>query len=127
MKLLPPQTPVFIAIGTTDMRKAINGLSMIVEEHFNHDLFSGNLFAFCNRRRDIIKILFCDQNGFCLWHKRLEKDRFCWPESEDDVVNISSQQLSWLLAGLDIGDAHKKLHYKQVVQVDLLNKQPVML
>ncbi len=102
MKLLPPQTPVFIAIGTTDMRKAINGLSMIVEEHFYHDLFSGNLFAFCNRRRDIIKILFWDQNGFY------------WPESEDEVVNISSQQLSWLLAGLDISDAHKKLHYKQV-------------
>lgn len=114
MKLLPPQTPVFIAVGTTDMRKAINGLSMIVEENFDHDLFSGNLFAFCNRRRDIIKILFWDQNGFCLWHKRLEKDRFYWPESEDEVVNISSQQLSWLLAGLDINDAHKKLHCKHV-------------
>lgn len=114
MKLLPQQPPVFIAIGVTDMRKAINGLSMIVEESFGHDLFSGNLFAFCNRRRDIIKILFWDQNGFCLWHKRLEKDRFCWPESEDEVVNISSQELSWLLAGLDINDAHKKLNYQQV-------------
>lgn len=114
MKLLPPQTSVFIAVGTTDMRKAINGLSMIVEENFDHDLFSGNLFAFCNRRRDIIKILFWDQNGFCLWHKRLEKDRFYWPESEDEVVNINSQQLSWLLAGLDINDAHKKLHHKHV-------------
>lgn len=114
MKLLPPQTPVFIAVGATDMRKAINGLSMIVEEHFDDDLFSGNLFAFCNRRRDIIKILFWDQNGFCLWHKRLEKDRFYWPESEDEVVNISGQQLSWLLAGLDIEDAHKKLCFNQV-------------
>ena len=88
---------------------------MIVEENFDHDLFSGNLFAFCNRRRDIIKILFWDQNGFCLWHKRLEKDRFYWPESEDEVVNISSQQLSWLLAGLDINDAHKKLNCKHVI------------
>jgi len=114
VKLLPPQTPVFIAVGATDMRKAINGLSMIVEEHFDDDLFSGNLFAFCNRRRDIIKILFWDQNGFCLWHKRLEKDRFYWPESEDEVVNISGQQLSWLLAGLDIEDAHKKLCFNQV-------------
>ncbi len=114
MKLLPPQTPVFIAVGATDMRKAINGLSMIVEENFDDDLFSGNLFAFCNRRRDIIKILFWGQNGFCLWHKRLEKDRFYWPESEDEVVNISGQQLSWLLAGLDIEDAHKKLCFNQV-------------
>ncbi len=114
MNLLPQQTPVFIAIGITDMRKAINGLSMIVEENFDHDLFSGNLFAFCKRRRDIIKILFWDQNGFCLWHKRLEKDRFCWPESEDEVVNISSRQLSWLLAGLDINDARKRLNCQQV-------------
>lgn len=114
MKLLPPQTPVLIAVGATDMRKAINGLSMIVAENFDQDLFSGNLFAFCNRRRDIVKILFWDQNGFCLWHKRLEKDRFYWPESEEEVVNINSQQLSWLLAGLDINNAHKKLHFKHV-------------
>lgn len=114
MKLLLQQTPVFIAVGVTDMRKAINGLSMIVEENFGQDLFSGNLFAFCNRRRDIIKILFWDKNGFCLWHKRLEKDKFCWPESKDEVVNISSRQLSWLLAGLNINDAHTKLNYQRV-------------
>ena len=113
MKLLTRQTPVFIAVGVTDMRKAINGLSMLVEENFNLDLFAGHLFAFCNRRRDIIKILFWDKNGFCLWQKRLEKDRFCWPDSEQEVINISGQQLSWLLAGLDIGEAHKKLYYKQ--------------
>ncbi len=114
MKLLASETPVFIAVGITDMRKAINGLSMIVEENFDLDLFSGHLFVFCNRRRDIIKILFWAQNGFCLWQKRLEKDKFHWPESDMEVVNISGQQLSWLLAGLDIGDAHKKLYFKQV-------------
>ncbi len=114
MKLLPSEIPVFIAVGITDMYKAINGLSMIVEENFALDLFSGHLFVFCNRRRDIIKILFWDQNGFCLWQKRLEKDKFHWPESDEEVVNISGQHLSWLLAGLDIGDAHKKLYCKQV-------------
>jgi len=114
VKLLPSDTQVFIAIGSTDMRKAINGLSMIVEENFDLDLFTGHLFVFCNRRREIIKILFWDQNGFCLWQKRLEKDKFSWPESDEEVVNISGQQLSWLLAGLDIGDAHKKLYCKQV-------------
>jgi len=114
VKLLPSGTQVFIAIGSTDMRKAINGLSMIVEENFDLDLFTGHLFVFCNRRREIIKILFWDQNGFCLWQKRLEKDKFSWPESDEEVVNISGQQLSWLLAGLDIGDAHKKLYCKQV-------------
>lgn len=114
MKFLSKETPVFIAVGVTDMRKAINGLSMLVEENFDLDLFSGHLFAFCNRRRDIIKILFWDQNGFCLWQKRLEKDRFYWPDSEQEVVNITGHQLSWLLAGLDIDDAHKRLRYKQV-------------
>jgi len=114
MKLLSSKVSVSVAVGSTDMRKAINGLSMIVEENFDFDLFSGHLFVFCNRRRTIIKILFWDQNGFCLWQKRLEKDKFFWPESDEEVVNISGQQLSWLLAGLDIGAAHKKLYCKQV-------------
>ena len=56
---------VFIALGATDMRKSINGLSIIVEEELGLDLFSGNLFAFCNRNRDIVKILYWDYNGFC--------------------------------------------------------------
>jgi transposase len=117
VNLLPrntQNTPVFIAVGATDMRKSINGLSLLVEEHFALDVFSGHLFAFCNRRRDIVKILFWDRNGFCLWHKRLEKDKFSWPHSEEEVVNISGQQLLWLLAGLDIGDAHKRLYYQKV-------------
>ena len=73
---LPSISKIYIAIGATDMRKSINGLSSLVVEHFELDVFSGHLFAFCNRRRDIIKILFWDKNGFCIWHKRLEKDYF---------------------------------------------------
>ena len=67
---------VYIALGVTDMRKSINGLSIIVEEELDLDLFTGNLFAFCNRNRDIVKILYWDLNGFCVWKKRLEKDSF---------------------------------------------------
>ncbi len=110
---LPSQSKVYIAIGNTDMRKSINGLGQLVADDFNANIFTGDLFAFCNRRRDIIKVLFWDHNGFCIWHKRLEKDRFCWPESQQEVVNIDSQQMSWLLAGLDIGSAHKQLFYEE--------------
>ncbi|OKY75861.1 MAG: hypothetical protein BM485_05860 [Desulfobulbaceae bacterium DB1] len=114
MKLLPSQARIYVAIGDTDLRKSINGLSQLVAEDFAIDVFSGHLFAFCNRRRNIIKILFWDRNGFCLWLKRLEKDRFHWPESESEVVDIDSRQLSWLLAGLDIDKAHKQLSYNLI-------------
>ncbi|NNK96934.1 MAG: IS66 family insertion sequence element accessory protein TnpB [Desulfobacterales bacterium] len=103
---------VFIALGVTDMRKSINGLSTIVEEELDLDLFTGNLFAFCNRNRDIIKILYWDLNGFCVWKKRLEQDKFCWPESEQEVMIISRSALNWLLRGLDLSQAHRRLPYR---------------
>ena len=97
-----PEVKVYLALGITDMRKAINGLSIIVEERMELDPFSGHLFVFCNRRRTILKILYWDRNGFCLWHKRLEHDRFRWPKTESQVPEISSRELRWLLEGLDI-------------------------
>jgi transposase len=105
---------VYLAIGSTDMRKAINGLSIMVEQHFGQDPFSGDLFVFCNRRRNIIKILYWDRNGFCIWHKRLEKHRFHWPRSVEEVVMIGPKELEWLLDGLDFTSAHQRLHYRAV-------------
>jgi transposase len=105
---------VFLAIGATDMRKSINGLSILVSEQMKLDIFSGNLFAFCNRKRTILKILYWDKSGFCLWHKRLEKDQFKWPETRQDVMAIQRQTLSWLIRGLDINQAHKTLKYSTV-------------
>jgi transposase len=114
---LPSHTRVFVAVGNTDMRKAINGLSIMVQEHLALDPFSGHLFVFCNRRRTVIKVLYWDRNGFCLWQKRLEKHFFKWPQSREQVVQIDCRQLAWLLEGLDIGQAttHKKLDYATVV------------
>ena len=103
---------VYIALGATDMRKSINGLCIIVEEELDLDLFTGNLFAFCNRNRDIVKILYWDHNGFCVWKKRLEKDKFRWPESEQEVMKISRSALNWLLHGLDLSQAHRGLLYQ---------------
>ena len=105
---------VYLAVGSTDMRKAINGLSILVEQAMDLNPFSGDLFVFCNRGRTIIKILYWDHNGFCLWLKRLEKHQFKWPAAPDEVVAIGARQLSWLLAGLDFTSAHDQLYYSAV-------------
>ena len=102
---------VYLAVGSTDMRKAINGLSILVEQAMDLDPFSGDLFVFCNRKRTSIKILYWDRNGFCLWHKRLEEDKFKWPQTGDEILMIGSKQLGWLLAGLDYASAHQRLRY----------------
>ena len=105
---------VFIALGATDMRKSINGLSLLVEEQFELDLFSGSYFAFCNRTRNIVKILYWADSGFCIWMKRLEEDIFRWPEAEHEVVEVSQAALGWLLQGLDLQHAHSRLPYNSV-------------
>ena len=116
MMLPPTGMKVYLAMGNTDMRKAINGLSVLVESSMELDLFSGHLFVFCNRRRNMLKILYWDYNGFCLWQKRLEKDQFRWPESETEVLNIGHRELMWLIDGLEIyqKSAHKNLSYSTV-------------
>lgn len=105
---------IFLALGATDMRKSINGLSLLVEEQFELDLFSGSFFAFCNRKRDLVKVLYWQKNGFCLWMKRLEVDVFRWPESDKEVTEVSQSALRWLLEGLDIQQAHKRLNYNTI-------------
>jgi transposase len=114
---LPVNTRVYLAVGSTDMRKAINGLSILVEDRMQLDPFSGNLFVFCNRRKNMIKILYWDRNGFCLWHKRLEKHVFTWPDSREEVIRIDPRQLDWLLEGLDIElfSSHQALRYSTVI------------
>lgn len=109
---------VYLASGFVDFRKGINGLSVLVEQRLNLNPFSEYLFVFCNKRRDKIKILYWEQNGFCLWQKRLEKDRFFWPKRQtNSSVAISARQLNWLLDGYDISrlNAHKKLEYSSVL------------
>ena len=99
------------------MRKSINGLSILAEANLDLDPFSGHLFVFCNKRRHILKILYWDRNGFCLWQKRLEKRHFKWPTSPDDVMEIDSRALEWLLDGLDFTriNGHEKLTYNTVI------------
>ena len=106
---------IYVRPGVTDMRKAINGLSVIASEQMEADPLSGSLFLFCNRYRRILKCLYWDRNGFCLWHKRLERDRFPWPQSEEQIREISGEQLKMLLDGIDFWHAHQKISYSSVV------------
>ena len=110
------QSRVHLALGVTDMRKSINGLSILVADLLEEDPFSGHIFAFCNRRRNMVKVLYWDRNGFCLWCKRLEKERFSWPTEKGDVKKVDLRQFFWLLDGLSIEQekAHKKLSYSVV-------------
>ena len=112
--MMLPRHPqrVFLALGSTDMRKSINGLSVLVEQAMGHNPFTGDLFVFCNRRRNMVKILYWDKNGFALWHKRLEKHRFHWPTRADENVHLGVKELTWLLAGLDYTHAHGHLTYR---------------
>ena len=113
--MIPQNTMrVYLALGSTDMRKAINGLSVLVEQAMGLNPFSGDLFVFCNRRQNIIKILYWDNNGFALWLKRLEEHRFKWPQRPEHVLKIDRKQLNWLLAGLDLTSAHQRLYYQHV-------------
>ncbi|WOG29907.1 IS66 family insertion sequence element accessory protein TnpB [Endozoicomonas sp. 8E] len=109
--------PVYLATGVTDMRKSIDGLAVIVSECLALNPLSGSLFVFCNRQRDKIKILHWDGSGFWLYYKRLEKGRFQWPKvSNNESVNLTRQQLNWLLDGLQLEQkqAHRALQYQTV-------------
>ena len=107
---------VYLAPGATDLRKSIDGLSILVESRMELNPFSDYLFAFCNRKRTTVKILYWDRNGFCLWMKRLESQTFRWPDEEATSVLIDNRELSWLLDGLDIRRtrAHRSLSYESV-------------
>ncbi len=94
---------VFIHRDPVDMRKGINGLCEIVQFEMGLDFKGRYLFVFSGRRKDRMKILYFDRSGYCLWQKRLEKENFPWPrKSTEEVVHISTEQMSWLLEGYDI-------------------------
>lgn len=105
---------IYVKPGKTDMRKQINGLSIIVQEELKLDPFSGALFLFCNKRRQLLKILYWDKTGFALWLKRLEQERFPWPMAVNEVKQIDREQLSQLLSGINFWQAHQEVEYFSV-------------
>ena len=109
---------VYLCREPVDMRKSINGLSMMVEAVLAHNPFSGHWFVFTNRRRDKLKLLYWSRNGFCLWYKRLEKQRFKWPTHlSGEPITLTQDELRWLLDGYDLAQlkTHQRLHYESVL------------
>jgi transposase len=98
---IPVGVRVWLATGHTDMRKGFDGLALIVQETLKRDPHGGHLFVFRGRRGDLIKCLWHDGQGLCLFSKRLERGRFLWPSTADGTVTISTAQLGYLLEGID--------------------------
>ena len=108
---------IYLHRDVVDFRKSINGLSVIVEQGMSLSPFESALFVFCNKGRDKLKILYWDNTGFCLWYKRLEKDKFKWPRKHiDEILSLSSEQMDWLLRGFDITklQAHTQQNYRSM-------------
>lgn len=94
-------TKIWIAAGVTDMRRGFYGLSAQVQTVLNDQPYSGHVFVFRGRRGDIVKLLWFDGDGLCLFAKRLERGRFVWPKAESGTVSLTRAQLSMLLEGID--------------------------
>jgi transposase len=115
MLTLSPAVRIYLATGTTDLRRSIDGLSALVRGRFDLDPLSGHLFLFRNRRGDRLKILAWDQGGFWVLYKRLERGTFAWPAEEDDApVVLRSSDLLLLLSGVDLSHTRRRRWYERV-------------
>jgi len=93
---------IYIVCGYTDMRKSIDGLAAIVKESFGIDPFAASLFLFCGKRRDRMKALLWEGDGFVLLYKRLENGNFKWPRNQAQARHITTKEFRWLMEGLQI-------------------------
>lgn len=101
MIALPANTGIWIAAGVTDLRRGFMGLSALVQSRLEQSPMSGQVFVFRGRRGDLIKLLWFDGDGPCLFSKRLERGRFIWPQVTSGTVLLTPAQLSMLLEGID--------------------------
>lgn len=108
---------VYLALGATDLRKSIDGLALIIQEHFQLDPFSKHLFVFCNRKKDKIKVLEWDHDGFWLHYKRLEKGCYQWPDGKCQSLAVSQREFRWLLDGLSLQQrgAHPEIRERIII------------
>lgn len=98
---LPAGAHIWVAAGITDLRRGFTGLSAIAQTVLEQDPFAGHVFVFRGRRGDLIKLLWWDGDGLCLFAKRLERGRFVWPKAENGTLSLTRAQLSMLLEGID--------------------------
>lgn len=114
MLSLPHTVKVYASIESVDMRKSIDGLCGCVEQLIGEDPLSGHLFAFFNRRATMVKILFWDRTGFCIWHKRLEQGRFSTTalQQSSPKTSLEFTDLMLILEGIDLTGARRRMRYK---------------
>lgn len=109
---------VYLACGSTDLRKSIDALAVLVQEVLVLDPFSPAMFVFCNRDRDKLKILYWEHNGFWLYYRRLERGRFQWPaEGNVGALKVSRRELRWLVDGLSLEQhqAHPEVFARTII------------
>jgi transposase len=113
---LPASVRVYLCLSPCDMRKSFDSLHTLVREHLQLDALAGHLFVFAGRRRDRVKILYWDHDGFALWSKRLEAGTYAVPFEEGGARRreISAQELGALLSGIDLETAPRRKRYRRV-------------
>ena len=113
---LPASVRVYLCATACDMRKSFDGLHAVVRDHLELDPFAGHLFVFANRRRDRVKILYWDRDGFAVWAKRLEQGTYAMPFGESGEVRseITAQELGALLSGIDLSRAKRRKRYERM-------------
>jgi transposase len=99
--MIPANTQIWIAAGVTDMRRGFTGLSAMVQTSLQQSPLSGHVFVFRGRRGDVIKLLWHDGDGLCIFHKRLDSGRFVWPKADSGSISLTRAQLAMLCEGID--------------------------
>ena len=98
---LPSNTQIWIAAGVTDLRRGFDGLSALIQTKLEKSPLSGQVFIFRGRRGDLVKLIWFDGDGLCLFCKRLERGKFIWPQATEGSVSLTRAQVSMLLEGID--------------------------
>lgn len=99
--MIPANTRIWIVAGVTDMRRGFMSLSGLVQTVLDQNPLTGNVYVFRGRRGDLVKILFHDGEGLCLFQKKLDRGRFVWPQAESGTISLTRAQLSMLCEGID--------------------------
>jgi transposase len=113
---LPASVRVYLCLTACDMRKGFDGLHQLVRDYLQLDAFAGHLFVFTSRRRDRLKILYWDRDGFAVWSKRLEEGTYAIPLSgsaEEHRREITAQEWGALLSGIDLSQAQRRQRYER--------------
>ncbi|MGA8161830.1 MAG: IS66 family insertion sequence element accessory protein TnpB [Acidobacteriaceae bacterium] len=99
--MIPANTRIWIVAGVTDMRRGLTGLSAMVQTVLEENPLGGDVYVFRGRRGDLVKLIWHDGDGLCLFQKRLDRGRFVWPQADTGTVSLSRAQLSMLCEGID--------------------------